>query len=78
MSIFIMFARVVEAFVSHPTLANVTRATLEMSVNSGCVSIEMKPMPMCVMDMAPVPILTAVNVRVDGPVYSVNCRCVSV
>ena len=72
----VTYVPVVEEFASVPTRANVTRATSGISVNSECVSVEMKLMLTCVMDMALVPTLTTVNVRVDGPVYSVNCRCV--
>ena len=72
----IMCVRVAEVFASVPTHVNVTRATSGTSANSERASVEMKLMLTCVMDMALVPTLTIAIALVDGPVYSVNCRCV--
>ena len=74
----IMFVRVVEVFASVRTLVSVTRATSGMSVNTERVSVEMKPMPTCVMDMAVAPLLTIVIASADGQVHSAKYHCVLV
>ena len=64
-------------FASVPTRANVTRAMLEVSVNSERASVEMKLMFTCVTDMALVLTLISAIVPVDGLASNVNFHSAS-